>query len=64
MVAPDKPSKGVKKLRNSEAKAGHRIIMERQKELEDEEELDNSAMVNGVPVPRVSRSRCRAVAVG
>jgi len=58
MPAPDKPSKGVRKLRDAEAKAGHQIVMERQKEMEEEEEELSNATAGGQypPARRVSRA--------
>ena len=59
--APDRPSKGVRKLRDAEAKAGQEIVMERQKEIDEEEELRSAAFaigdVDGIDsVPRLSHS--------
>jgi hypothetical protein len=56
MAAPDKPSKGVRKLRDAEAKAGHQIVMERQKEMEEEEEeLSNTAVLGQYPPEQARR---------
>jgi hypothetical protein len=49
----------VRKLRDAEAKAGHQIVMERQKEIDEEEELDSAIIADGQihsldSVPRVS----------
>lgn len=48
----------MRKLRDMEAKAGHEIVMERQKEIDDEEQLNSAVVQEGsYPpeiVPRVS----------
>jgi hypothetical protein len=60
MAAPGKASKGVRKLRQLERDKGHQIIMDTQKELEEQEELSDVVAVDKEtypmePIPSVSQ---------
>ncbi|EIW73502.1 hypothetical protein TREMEDRAFT_26850 [Tremella mesenterica DSM 1558] len=50
-TAPGKASKGVRKLRDTEAKAGQQIIMDQIKNIDEEEELSNVTVMDKGTIP-------------
>ena len=56
-LAPDQPSKGVRKLRQKEANAGHKIVMNRRKAIDDQEELNGVVIMDKETYPLESIPR-------